>query len=142
MVKVKDMSTAKANYEGSASEAVRRWKQEIPKADWKEPSLASGAVELHRTKTIEALDAGRREKGIEKVSDAEWRNRTVAKGGPTMASNMKVSSSKWASNFTPYKQALEALDLPAKTADVDSNIDNRLRPVVHALVDKKKEIKG
>ncbi len=142
MVKVKDMTTAKANYEGSASEAVRRWKQEIPKADWKEPSLSSGAVDLHRTKTIEALDAGRREKGIEKVSDAEWRTRTVQKGGPTMATNMKVSSSKWAQNFTPYKQALEALDLPAKTADVDSNIDNRLRPVVHALVDKKKEIKG
>lgn len=136
------MSTAKANYEGSASEAVRRWKLAIPKADWKAPSLASGAVELHRVKTIEALDAGRREKGIEAVTDADWRSRTVSKGGPTMAGNMKGSSSKWSTKFQPYKSALEAVDLPAKTADVDANIDNRLRPIVHALVAKKKEIKG
>lgn len=142
MVKVKDIGTSKANYAGSASEAVRRWKTEIPKAEWKQPSLDAGAVELHRVKTMEALDAGRREKGIEAVSDAEWRSRTLKKGGATMASAMSGSADKWAQKYSPYKSALEGVDLPDKSADPMQNIDNRLKPVVQVQVDLKKSIKG
>jgi len=142
MVKVKDTTTAKANYAGSSSEAVRRWKQEIPKAEWKAASLSAGAVDLHRVKTIEALDAGRREKGIEAVSDAEWRSRTLSKGGSTMASAMNQSADKWAAKTQPYLDAMKSVDLPAKTADPMQNIDNRQKPVVQALVDTKKQIKG
>ena len=142
MVKVKDLTTSKANYAGSASEAVRRWKQEIPKAEWRNAALSPSAVELHRVKTIEALDAGRREKGIEAVSDAEWRTRTLQKGGSSMGTAMTQSADKWAQKYSPYRSALEALDLPDKTADAMQNIDNRLKPVVAAQQEVKRQIKG
>lgn len=142
MVEVKDTSIAKANYEGSASEATRRWKAAIPKASWKEAAVSSEAVELHRTRTMEALDAGRRERGLEGWNDAKWRSRTVTKGGPSIERAMKASGDKWKEGFDPYAQELRNVDLPPKTADWESNIDNRAKPIVRALVEKKKEIKG
>jgi len=39
----------------------------------------------------------------------------------------------------PYKAALEAVDLPQKTGDPMTNIDQRLKPIVAALVAKKEE---
>lgn len=142
MVKVKDLATSKRNYDGSASEAARRWKEEIPKAAWKEAAVAPAAVDLHRVRTMEALDAGRRERGLAEWTDSEWAQRTVAKGGATMAGNMKGSADKWAKKFAPYKSALESVSLPDRTADAMSNIDNRLKPTVQALIDKKRELKG
>ena len=45
-------------------------------------------------------------------------------------------------NYEPYRAALEALELPPRTADPMVNIDNRVKAVVKTLVEKKKELKG
>lgn len=79
----------------------------------------------------------RREIGINKVSDAEWRNDAITKGAPVIQTRMVAAASKQAANFEPYRRALEAVTLPPRTGDPIQNVQNRVIPIVQALVNTK-----
>jgi hypothetical protein len=81
----------------------------------------------------------RRNKGVNKVSDEQWRSNTISKGSAVIAVRMKDASGKQASNFEPYRQALESLTLPAKTADPMQNVVNRVGPIAVKFAQIKNE---
>ena len=138
MVKVKDLTKAKGRYTAIADEAARRYTESIPDIVCKEPAKAGQS--LYEEKMRDPNVLARRLKKIDRVSDEEFKSALVTKGAPRIATGMRAGGDKWEKNFSPYKDALEGVTLPAKTADPIANIDSRLKPVVQALVNKKNEI--
>lgn len=138
MVKVKPLDQIKRNYTGSASTAATRYREAAPSVSWQEDALEGQS--LYEEQMRDPAVLARRSKNIAKVSDSEFRDALITKGAPVLASRMTAAADKQSSGFAPYKAALEAVDLPARTADPMSNIDNRLKPIVQALVQKKAEV--
>ena len=138
MVKVKPESDAKKNYEDSTALVPVRFEQGVNRADWQQ--AAKDGQDLYVTQMTNSDVLARRAKGIDKVSDTEWRKMAVGKGKNIIGTRMKDASDKQVANFRPYRDALTAVDLPPKVADPMANLMNRAGAVVKALVDKKKEI--
>jgi len=132
MVKVKDLATIQANYSGSVGTASTRYGAAAPNITWQAPAQAGQALYTQRMQDPTVL--ARRNTGISKVSDAAFRTAVQNKGVPIIAGRMTAAAPKMAANFAPYKSALEALTLPAKSSDAMQNIDQRLKPVVAAMV--------
>lgn len=126
-VKVKPQSEIKKNYEQSTAIVTDRYKQGVKTADWKDK--AKDGQDLYVQMMQNPTVLARRAKGIERVSDEEWRNATIDKGAGVIASRMKNASGKQASRFEPYRTALEGMDLPPKTADPATNVTNRVTPI-------------
>ena len=141
-IKVKSLSEAQSNYAQSGSIAATRYKQGVANADWKSAAESEQAEQNYAEGVQEAIAKKRRQKMIQNVSNAEWQERAKNKGGNAIGSAIQQSGQKWAKGFAPYREVLEGMDLPAKTRDANTNIDNRLKPIVNKMVEKKKEIKG
>jgi hypothetical protein len=140
MVSVKSLETIKKNFEAGATVAPSRYVDGVKAASWKDAASSPEAEALYAAKVSEAVATGRRAAAIEKVSDSTWRDSAVKKGGARIGEGMRAAVDKQASNFAPFRSALEAVSLPARSADAMSNVDNRVKPIVAALVAKKKEI--
>lgn len=126
-MKVKAQSDIKKNYEQSTSIVTDRYKTGVQNGAWKDPALAG--QDLYVAKMQDPNVLGRRNKGINKVSDDQWRGAATTKGAPVIAARMKDASGKQASNFEPYRAALEGMTLPAKTTDPAQNVMNRVTPI-------------
>lgn len=143
MVKVKPLDEAKKRLSEAASVIPARYKRAMQQVTgWKERATSDEAEDLWAAKLSEAISARRRKKALERVDEAEWKKRAAEIGATIIGTKIAKSVDKWAKNWAPYREALEAVELPPKTADPFANIDNRLKKVVEAMITKKKEIKG
>ena len=141
MVKVKSSSTIKQNYRQGAQVAGPRYKEGVASSKpWKEAALAS--EDLYAQKMQESLAARRRERAISNLNESDWKDPAMAKGARNIGPAMTDAVDKQARNFEPFRQALESVQLPARTADPLTNVQQRVLPIVEALVNKKKELKG
>ncbi|UTU47204.1 Conserved odinarchaeal virus protein [Huginn virus] len=140
MVKVKPLDQIKARYQGAIAEAARRYAEAAPTIEWQ--AAAKAAQKLYEQKMSDPTVLARRAKGIDKVTDSAFRQAIISKGVTRINAGMAGAVDKQAANFAPFKAALEAVTLPEKTTDPLANIDARVKPIVKALVDKKKEILG
>jgi len=142
MVKVKPLDVIRENYRAGATVAPARYKDAVSRASWKDAAASTEAEELFKAKMSEVLAEERRRKGIEKVTDAEWRDAAVKKGATRIGPGMTAAVEKHATRYAPFRSALEAVTLPPKSADPIANVDSRVKPIVSALVAKKKELLG
>lgn len=138
MVRVKSETDIKANYEKSTGDVGRRFEIGVKTADWQ--SNAKEGQALYEEMMAKAEVLARRLKGIDRVSDAEWRSQTITKGKGIIGSRMKMASGKQIDRYRPYRNLIEGIDLPAKTADVETNIANRCVPIAVAQRKLKEEI--
>jgi len=141
MVKVKPIEHAKANYRPGASVAPSKYREGVSRATGV-IAAAIEAEELWKAKMSEAIAEGRRAKGLSKVSDEEWRKMALEKGAARIGPGMTAAVDKWAARWNPFRSALEAVSLPPRGPDPIANIDARVKPIVEALVAKKKELLG
>jgi hypothetical protein len=137
MVKVKPLDQIKKNYTGAAPIAAARYRDAIPTITWQDPALKG--QKLFEEQMMKAEVLKRREAKIKKVPDTEFRKALEEKGAPVLSSRMAAAADKQVSHFAPYRAALEAVTLPDRTADPLTNIDNRLKAIVSALVETKKK---
>lgn len=142
MVKTKSLDEAKRRYSGSTSVVTDRYRAGVQAADWKTKASSSSAEELWKQKLQDAMSKNRRQKGIERVSNEEWRTKAINKGAGRIAEGMRQGADDWAREFAPYHSALQSLDLPDRVADPMQNVTNRVGAVVKAMVDKKRELLG
>jgi len=141
MVKVKSLEEAKKNLEDIVPVIGKRYERGIKRAKpWKEGALAGQALYEEKMTNPDILK--RRAKRIETMTDEDWRRPALELGVRNIGPGLKAKIDKWAGRWAPYRSALEAVELPPKTADPEANIDNRLKPIVRALVEKKKELLG
>lgn len=136
-MKVKSQSDIKKNFEQSTSIVTERYKTGVSNAAWKDEALAGQSLYVEAMQNPNIL--ARRSKGINKVSDEQWRSNTTIKGAPVIAVRMKDASGKQAGNFEPYRQALESMTLPAKTTDPATNVLNRVTPIAVKFAQLKNE---
>ena len=138
MVKVKAESEIKKNYEDSTALVPARFEAGVRSATWKTEALAGQDLYVEQMTRPDIL--ARREAGIDKVSDESWRRDTITKGKAVIGSRMKAASQKQLEGYRPYREALQAVELPARTSDPMQNLINRAGAVVQAMVDKKAEL--
>ncbi|NVM22644.1 MAG: hypothetical protein HWN68_12805 [Desulfobacterales bacterium] len=138
MVRVKSETDIKANYEKSTGDVGRRFEIGVKTAEWKEPSIAG--QELYEIQMSNSEVLARRKTGIDRVSDAEWRDSTITKGKTIIGDRMKKASGKQIARYRPYRTLIEGITLPPKTASVEENISNRCVPIAVAQHELKKEI--
>ena len=126
-MKVKSQSDIKNNYDQSTSIVTTRYKAGVTSASWKDAAIAG--QDLYVATMQDPTVLARRNKGINKVSDDEWRKDTLDKGSGVIAARMKAAAGKQAANFEPYRAALEGMTLPARTTDPAQNVANRVTPI-------------
>ena len=137
MVRIKSQAQIKENYKASTGRVSEPYKAGV--------NAASGVIEagvkgeaLYAAKVQEAISEGRRAKGLSKLTDADWKTATITKGAPIIATRMAAAADKQAAHYEPYRSALESVSLPDRVADPLANVDNRVKPIVKAMVDTKR----
>ena len=138
----------------SSAEIAKKWDEAIGRVpgayksgvtgttDWAEKASSNEAEDLWKAKIAEAAAANRRQKAVSAVSNEDWKKAAMEKGSARIGAGMSAAKGKRTANFEPYRSAIEGVSLPAKSADPMANIDARVKPVVQALVETKKGIKG
>ena len=138
----------------SQAEIAKKWEDAIGRVpaaygdgvsgttDWAEKASSDEAENLWKEKIDEAAAAKRRQKAVALVGNEEWKAAALAKGKVRIGAGMTASKTKRTTNFEPFRSAIEGVSLPARTADPMANVDARVKPIVSALVETKKGIKG
>lgn len=143
MVKIKSASQIDANYKGAIGRVPAAYKTGIQgTSDWQEKASSEAAENLYAEKIAEAVAAKRRQNAIGQVSNAEWQNAAANQGAARIGQGMTAGADKRTRNFEPFRTAIEGVTLPPRTADPLANVDARVKPIVSALVETKKAIKG
>jgi len=140
MVRVKPLETAKKHFEQAIPAIPERYEDAIRIATWKDPAL--DAEDLFADAMSVVITERRRAKGIEKVTDDQWRTKAISKGKPVIGTRIRDALDEWAREWSPYRSAIEGVVLEPKTVDPMANIDRRVKPIVQALIAKKKELMG
>ena len=76
----------------------------------------------------------RRAVALERVSESDWKSRAAALGSTRIAEGMRNGAEKQSANYEPIANALRSVELPERSADPMANIDNRVKPIVRAMV--------
>ena len=136
MVKVKDAAQRKANYVSAIGAVPGKYQAGIQAtSNWKERAIQGQGLYEQRMRDAEVLS--RRERGLNRTSDAQWKQNAAGIGAQRIATGMQAGAEKQTANYEPYAAALRGLELPERTADPMANIDARVKPVVSTMVQVK-----
>ena len=139
MVKIKSLEEISSKYAGAIPRVGEAYKKAVAGVtNWQERAIAGQGLYAQRMSDPEVL--ARREKKIAATSNEAWRSGSVEKGSRNIAVGMQAAIGKHKAAFAPFREAIAGVTLPEKTADANTNIDNRLKPIVNALQAKKKEL--
>ena len=143
MVKIKSAGQIDANYKAAIGRVPGAYKSGVmATTDWQEKAGSEESESLWAEKIAEAAAAKRRQNAINAVSNADWQGKAANVGAARIGAGMTANADKRTRNFEPFRGAIEGVSLPPRTADPMANVDARVKPIVSALVDTKKSIKG
>jgi hypothetical protein len=132
MVKVKSRAIREANYRAAIPGVAAKYKNAV-QATTGVIEAAKAGQGLYVERMTDSNVLARRLSGLNKVTDADWQNGAANKGASRIGPGMEAAASKQAANYDPIAQALEAVSLPPRTSDANTNIDNRVKPIVAAM---------
>ena len=133
MVYVPSAAERKAKYINSLGVVPGNYKAGIERTtNWKDKALAGQNLYEQQMQNAQVLR--RRAIALEKTSEAEWKSKASSLGSLRIADGMRNSAEKQAQNYEPIANALRAVELPERSADPMANIDNRVKPIVRAMV--------
>lgn len=136
-MRVKSQSQVDAAYRAGIPKAAAKYKDGVAATNnWQEQAIKGESN--YATKVSEAVANGTRAKALASVSNEEWKNAAINKGAARIGPGMEQGADKRSRNFEPYRTALEAKSLPARSTDAMTNIDNRLKATVQVMLDTKK----
>ncbi|PCJ07144.1 MAG: hypothetical protein COB10_12335 [Planctomycetota bacterium] len=81
-----------------------------------------------------AVARGARREGIMGVTNAQWQQAAINKGGPRIVGGITESIEKYTRNFGPILAAITSAvaALPPRTTSAQQNVQNRLMPIIRA----------
>lgn len=128
----KTKEQAKANLEASISYIPARYEAGVRAADWFGPASSPQAEANYGAAVSKAVAGKLRQKGIQKISNEDWKTAAVNKGAPIIGERIRASLDKQAARWGPMYDAVVSKinTLPPKTTDWKNNINTRLVPVV------------
>ena len=131
MVKMPSKAQIEQAYRSAIPVVSGRYKTGIEgTSNWKQAAIDGQT--LYVQKMQDQSVRARREKGLNAVSDADWKNNALNKGVSRIGPGMEASAAKQANGYEPVRLAMEGLTLAPRVADANTNIDNRVKPVVAA----------
>jgi len=143
MVKIKSASEIDKSFKDAIGRVPGAYKAGVQRTtDWQEKASSEAAESLWNQKIAEAAAAKRRQKAVSQISNAEWQNKAANVGAARIGQGMTAGADKRTRNFEPYRSAIEGVSLAPRSADPMANVDARVKPIVSALVETKKSIKG
>ena len=132
MVKTKGIEATRRKWEESHGRVQKAYQEGVQGASgWQENAVA--AEDLYAQKMQEAIAARSRAKGVQAVSNEQWRSAAIQKGAARIGQGMAAAKDKFASKMGEVLSVIESVSLPPKTADPMANIDNRVKPIADAL---------
>lgn len=125
---------AVVNYDSSISFVRDRYVSGLDGADWKSKASSNEAEALYAEKITKAISSKSRQRGINAVSNEDWLNAAKTKGANSIQEGMRQGKDKYNKNFAPVLSAMNnaAASLKPRTVDINTNIDNRVKPVAMA----------
>lgn len=141
MVKMPSASEIDAKYKEAIGRVPASYKAGVQKTTgWQAAAIAG--QDLYVAKMQDSSILARRERALANTSDEAWKAKAADLGASRIGPGMSANTDKRAKNYEPYRNALESVSLAQRTADPITNVDNRVKPIVAALVAKKKEVLG
>lgn len=125
---MKTKEEARANLEASVGYIPDRYKAGVARADWATNAGSDQAERNYADAVAKAVTAKRRQNAVKKVSNSEWQNRAIEKGGAVIGERVRQAIEKQSAKWAPIYDAVrnDISRLPAKTTDFRSNITNRV----------------
>lgn len=140
-----DRTAAKENYKkGASNNAEKLVDNYVRKTGKLDAAKSDAAEQLYADKVQDAINRKARQKGLNKVSEAEMNAAMKATGAQNYRSGTTRAADKQARNVEPYYAALDSLEgnLPERTSDPMANLMNRAGAVVQTMVETKKRLEG
>ena len=132
MVETKSTEDTVNNWKGAIPTATSRYKTQVSKTSGV-IAKSIAAEDFWGSQTIIAIGKRAREKGLAGVTDEKWRTAAVNKGGARIGPGMTESESEFRSGIAKVLDVIRGVTLAPRTADPDTNIDNRVKPIARAL---------
>ena len=131
---IKSVEDARANLEQAIPLIPDRYKRGVENARWKEAAASDVAEKNFADAMQKVIQQKARKKGIERVSDEEWKEAAITKGATVIADRIAQSMDKYEKNFgAVYNKARAEFEkLPPRSTDWRANINNRLVKTVEA----------
>lgn len=142
MVRVKSQQQITANFIASTNQVPQKYQQGVQSADWQSAASSEQAEANYAQGVQEAAQRKSRQSGVSKVSNQTWQQAAAQVGATRIADGMRRAANKQAQNWAPYRQVIEGTDLPARTRDAATNVQNRVLPLATALQDAKRRQQG
>jgi len=127
----------------SAADTVKRWTSAIGRVPGAYKDGVEGASNvIERSKAAEETwkaavqDAAAREarkKGLEKITDAEWKKAAIEKGAARIGAGMTAGKEKFNRGITEVLSVLSGITLPPRGLDPEGNVDGRVKPIAREL---------
>jgi len=136
----------------SAEEIDKAWREAIPRVPkkylagierttgWKERAIAGEST--YKAVMERVIAEGRRAKGLERVTDEDWKKAAREKGAVRIAKGMELAAAKRRARYEPFRKALDGLEIPERGPDPVENARNIVPKVVEALVKTKRSLMG
>lgn len=99
--------------------------------DWESETVA--AAENYAIGVTQAIADERFQRGVSKAGTEKWRRKTIEKGGTRWSQGVRLGDVEYAQGFDPYRNELEAIDLPPRGPRGDPRNIDRVRIIAERL---------
>lgn len=137
MVETKSASAASSAWESAIGQVPARY-QEGVRAAQNVIAKSIEAEDIWADAMRAAIDRRARAAGLQGVSDSDWRNAAISKGAQRIGQGMRAAVSEFQSQIAKVLDVLSGVDLPERTTDVATNVQNRVTPVAVGLREAKR----
>ena len=138
MVKTKGIERSVGNWKSGVAGASSEYIEGVKaSSDWQANALA--AEDRYGTAIQQAIANRSREKGINKVSNSEWQQKTSTKGAQRWVPGVNAAEADYRKGLAPVLSVIESVTLPERTNDAAANVQSRVTPIAVALQNAKRE---
>jgi len=83
----------------------------------------------------DAIAKGKREEGLGKISDSDWKQAAKVKGAARIAAGMKAAEADYSEGMQKNLAVIQSVNIPPRVQSGDANINARLKPIAKALAE-------
>lgn len=125
---MKTAEQAAANLSASVAYIPARYTQGVSTANWAGPAASDQAERNYASGVGAAVASKKRQTAVKAVSNTDWQNAAVNKGGAIIGQRITASLAKQSANWAPIyaKVQTDVSKLPPRTTDFNANIQNRV----------------
>lgn len=137
MVDTKSLSDTMKAWEESIGVVPARYKRGVESAQ-NVIQKSKDAEDVWVARVTEAAQRRARSKGLDSVSDSDWKKAASEKGASRIGQGMNAGKDKFNKGMGEVLSTLQGITLPPRSADVSANIE-RVRVVAMALHERFKK---